>query len=287
MTISALRPQMRVRWEGNGAVAPGALAFIERAFYRPGFRFPVHDHDYAELFYVEQGSGVHALAGGEHELHVGDLVFIHPDVVHALGAPASGSLIFINMVVPRALHRSLERRYFPDGDWPWSHRVRPQVHRLRGLDLEVFLAGYARLERAGACASRIAVESFLIDLLQRVSSVAEQREPLPARLADAVRSLDDPAHLGDGVADLARRAGCSREHFTRRVQRHLGMSAMDLLNDRRLTHAARMLQGGDEPIVAIALRCGFPHLGHFYRMFGRRFGITPKRFRGRVRRVFV
>ena len=49
----------------------------------------------------------------------------------------------------------------------------------------------------------------------------------------------------------------------------------------RLNAAAAALRAGDDTVLAIAESCGFENLSYFNRMFKRKFGLTPREYRGR------
>lgn len=79
---------------------------------------------------------------------------------------------------------------------------------------------------------------------------------------------------------MARRAGMTREGFTRRFTRQHGVPphAFSLLG--RLNEARRLLRAG-EPIAGVAADTGFTDQSHLGRCFRRAFGVTPGRYRAR------
>lgn len=60
------------------------------------------------------------------------------------------------------------------------------------------------------------------------------------------------------------------------IRRETGHTFSNLLRDIRLKQAAFYLSQTSLPVEEIALRCGYEHLGHFYRIFKDMYGMTPK-----------
>ena len=60
---------------------------------------------------------------------------------------------------------------------------------------------------------------------------------------------------------------------------HMGISFIEYLNDYRLTMAERMLRFSDASILGIAESCGFENLSYFNRIFKRKYGQSPGKWR--------
>ena len=59
----------------------------------------------------------------------------------------------------------------------------------------------------------------------------------------------------------------------------MGTGFIDYLNDYRLTIAERLLKSSDSSVLEIAEQCGFDNLSYFNRIFKRKYGISPGRWR--------
>ena len=60
----------------------------------------------------------------------------------------------------------------------------------------------------------------------------------------------------------------------------LGMSSpKDYVRERKMEKVVKLLKTSDMSIQEIVFECGFSNRAHFYKDFGKRFGMTPKEFR--------
>ena len=71
----------------------------------------------------------------------------------------------------------------------------------------------------------------------------------------------------------------SESHFMRFFKNTMGVSFVSYLNDFRLNVAARLLSSNDESILSVAENCGFFNLSYFNRMFKKKYGVTPGKYR--------
>ncbi len=62
----------------------------------------------------------------------------------------------------------------------------------------------------------------------------------------------------------------------------MGSSFIEYLNDYRLTMAERMLRSSDDSVLEIAGKSGFENLSYFNRMFKRKYGCSPGKWRNRL-----
>lgn len=238
-----------------------------------------HSHDFHELFWVEEGKGWHCINGERRELRFGDLVLIRAPDVHTFSVAKGGTLRIFNVAFHCRTWSYLRLRYFQDWPDPFSLLdVGAREYFVEGADS-------ADLRRAGreiavGHRSRAAIERFLLNLFSRLSSnTLFETKVIPDWLKDACRGICEPPVFTEGAPAFARLAGRSPEHVAREVRRLLNKTPTDIVNEARLAYAASRLCGSDDKIVNVALDCGFENLGHFYRLFGAKFGVSPRHYR--------
>lgn len=82
------------------------------------------------------------------------------------------------------------------------------------------------------------------------------------------------------VSDLANVAGLSRAHFSRIFTANEGLPPAELVLQRRLRRAAKLLtKAADMPIKEVAALCGFDDANYFSKVFRRLYGTNPSDFR--------
>ena len=119
--------------------------------------------------------------------------------------------------------------------------------------------------------------SFLMSLMAEPALSAPARgEDFMARVhAFCRKNLDRPI----SVDELARVAGCSRWHFTRRFQEIEGVPPHEFIIAQKMRLAVRMLQTTAAPVKEIAMQCGFEDTSYFCKVFKHHYGMTPGGYR--------
>ncbi len=84
---------------------------------------------------------------------------------------------------------------------------------------------------------------------------------------------------GAGVGEIAAELGVTATHLTRCCRETCGRSAIDLLQDRRIFEARRLLAETDTPVGRIGTSLGFTSPAYFTRAFQHLTGLSPTAFR--------
>lgn len=275
-------PTVRKRWKD--LVVEGEWLHLARFRFLPTRGSTYHDHDFAEVFWLEDGACEHRINETTQRLGAGDLVLVRPDDRHVLAPVDAGGFALVNLAFDRRVYRDFQQKHgaamaalhAPKTPLPWSATLTLGQHATLTSLLE-------ELTRAGR--GRLALEHFLSGLyllLGRAETAVGARSAPPDWLRAALEQARDPGVFQWGAAGLVRASGRSAEHVARVTRAVYGLTPSDLINRVRMEHAARELRATTRPIVDIALECGIGNLSHFYALFRAAHGITPKRYRVRA-----
>ena len=106
----------------------------------------------------------------------------------------------------------------------------------------------------------------------------------PAALVQRARGIID-RHALEGItaADVVARLHVSRSLADLRFREVTGTSILEAILNRRLAEVRRMLRATDMRISEIAVRCGYRDANYLKNLFRKRFGLSMREFRARMR----
>lgn len=245
-----------------------------------------HSHLYQALL-ITDGQVVASAEGRRVHLAAPALAWVPPLVVHAYEfTPGTvGTVVSVPTPILRA-SLSLAPAVLNRLD-RFRTLAGPQV--AHGWDEARFLCrtlldDYARLSagREAALAARAALLALWTARQEKPDEAGEGGGEVPA-LVPVVRRFLQSVEANFGTARplgaYAREAGVSLSHLTRACRRITGRPPIQLIHDRRLVEAKRLLAYTALPVGQIAYRLGFEDAAYFSRFFRQRAGSSPLAFR--------
>ncbi len=106
-----------------------------------------------------------------------------------------------------------------------------------------------------------------------------------AVIADCQEWLADHYGSPDIVTRLVARSGLAERSFSRRFKEATGYTALDYVQALRIEEAKELLETTGEPTDAVGRAIGYEDPAFFRRLFRRRTGVTPARYRQRFKGV--
>lgn len=239
----------------------------------------LHKHDYAEVFWVESGKGVHLINGKKKRLEPGDLIMIRPSDEHTFTA-LKGGVVLMNLAFGVETLEFFKNRYFNQvqsffwtaGKLPYQVKLDMNIiHRISQRAKESMMFRNERLH----------LDSLLLFIFRMIQSNEKISMDLqmPEWLVKAIHRYNTPKHFGAGVAGFASLCNKNSNHVNRVVRKHLSKTVSDLVRDLRMSFASRQLIITNTPIKTISNECGYTNLGHFYQVFKSTYYQTPSQFR--------
>lgn len=115
-------------------------------------------------------------------------------------------------------------------------------------------------------------------ILEQLSTSVKWSDPVP--LGRRIREYIDVAGRVDvSVEEIADYFQLNRSTLFLAYKKEFGSGIKEYLMERRIHYAAELLRRSDEPLTAIAERCGFSSAQYLCRVIREHYGMTPDAFR--------
>jgi AraC family transcriptional activator of pobA len=260
------------------------LAVGERAVRAP------HRHDYHELIWLRAGCGEHRIDGLPHGMQPGTITVIGRGQVHQfLGAGGMDGAVLrfgdellaggVQRIAAGWLLAGTAGRTIavPDGE---QDRLEALIRGIHAEALRPQDTYSAELERTLLAAVLLLMERWYdasrVERREADDAEIQMHRRFTARLEQDYARHHDAVHYADAL-------GVPRAALSRVLVQLTGRTTKDLILDRVMLEAARLLRFTDLTVGEIAYAVGFADQMYFSRAFKRHFGKPPRGYRDALR----
>lgn len=264
--------------------------FVNRA--TETFEMTEHTHDFIEITYICEGSGVHYIQNERIQVFKGDIFFIPVGVSHVFRPAAprpDRKLVVYNCILPVEYAERLMGMFpdaapiisfFKDTASPWL-QVRDTGPFL-GWFKDLYREFNARMPGYTAVLTSLVVQILVALHRQRLAGLpaaeTEASHVWPS-MESAVRYIQDNYAATITLKDLARQFRLSERQFSRQFRQQNGVNFSTFLQNVRVEAACRLLKDSRMSVQDIASSVGYNDLKFFHQLFKRITGVTPLAYR--------
>ena len=267
---------------------------------RPNTRFvhfPSHTHNYVEMTYMVKGSTKHIINGSEQlTLKTGDLLILNQYVTQELFQAGSDDIAVNFIIRPEFFSGTLEMMEgestlkdfitssLSDTDMPGylhfeSHDLLPVQNLIENMIWTI------ANKRRGVDVINMTTMGLLFLNLMRFAPTAGTLNPAVAEqntVYEMIRYID--VHFRDAMLKkFAERKGESIYYLCRLIKKSTGHSFKELLKQRKLREASKLLVTSQMTVEEIMSEVGYDNSSFFYHAFSGQYGMSPAEYRKRNR----
>lgn len=260
--------------------------YVFESRHSEDFAMDMGEWDFHKLFTIIKGNGFLETKTSMVPLGANQLVYAPAHVAHRfLDKPGDPLTLDMVCFYDRAFGGnaaalevlSLFRQHFP-GLSPF--RQTDNYSRLKVKNSFRAMLIEQLQKREGSSAALWCQLAELLIFLTRVSKAQRKlpsADPSAVAFAGSLYFINSNFYRPIKVEELATLANLSYRSYTEQFKRSTGKTVTQYLSEVRVEYAKRiMLETGD--ILYAAFESGFGDLAHFYRVFKKTTGSTPKRF---------
>lgn len=293
---SRIDKQLYMSEEGNIIDAKKLLDAGKRIQVRAHTRFvhfPVHTHNYIEVIYMCFGSTHHVINGADVILKQGELLFLSQNATQEI-YPAGEKDIAVNFIIlPEFFdfglqmigsEESLLRDFIINclkGDKSSSGYLHFKVADVLPIQnlLENLIWTIKNKQSNKRSINQITMGLLFVQLMNHMDKLETDEEHSQQKLIIQVLSYVEEHYKDGELTELARELHFDRYWLSREIKKRTGMNYTDLIQTKRLNQAAYLLQNTSMSIMDIAMAVGYENISYFHRIFPKKYGVTPRKYR--------
>ena len=253
---------------------------------------PLHWHSELELIVIKKGRGIVSADLEKRAVSSGDIVLIRPGQLHSIEQEQNHNMKYENIIFKPELLISGSAdlcaiRYilpFMEGAIPSETYLTPALSYYK--EISECIRQIDLLCSAQPEGYQLAVKSFLFRFFYLLISNSRKKETASASQTKSLEKMKSilkyvEEHYAEHITidDMASLTYYSKSHFMKFFKQNMGSGFIEYLNDYRLTMSERLLKSSDSSVLEIAQQCGFDNLSYFNRIFKRKYGLSPGKWR--------
>lgn len=258
--------------------------------------FPRHSHSYVEIMYMCKGKTVHRINGDACvTLREGELLFLNRHASHAIEKAELGDLAVNFIILPQFFDEAFQLMgmdnvlaQFLLGELQAGGKAVSHLHfKVRGVlpiqnlvenMIWAALDGGEEMQRV----NQVTMGLLLMLLMQYTVCIDAPASGRGSPLVTAALREIEANYRTANLSAVAAAHRVSLSYLSMEVKRATGSTFKQLLCQKRLDAAARMLRETSLPVQEVCAAVGYDNSSFFHRQFRAQYGITPKEYRAQL-----
>jgi AraC family transcriptional activator of pobA len=247
-----------------------------------------HRHDFYVTVLFTKGKGIHEIDFQKYEVSEGSIFFLSPGQVHSweLSEDTDGYIFFCSQEYYDMHYVNRKLRSFPffsSSTFPRKFQFESEellkiINLFQGIEEEYIAQNMMKDDLILSLMSQIYIHTtrqFSKDL-DKISSPASVS--YFKHYQDFENLVEEYFTTQKSIAYYASVMEISPKHLNRITQTVVQKTATEVITERVILEAKRMLMYLDESLVEIAFRLGYEEYSYFVRVFRKGSGMTPTQF---------
>jgi AraC family L-rhamnose operon regulatory protein RhaS len=255
--------------------------------------FPAHTHNYIEVVYMCSGSTHHVINGNDVILKQGELLFLNQKSVQEI-YPAEENDIAVNFIIlPEFFdyglrmmdeEKNLLREFIIDclreenSSASYLHFKVADILPVQNLVENLIWTIRNRLPNKRSI-NQVTIGLLFLQLMNYLDRLETSADDSSQKLViDVLRYIENNYKNGE-LTVLAKELHYDLYWLSKEIKKQTGKNYTELVQEKRLNQATYLLKNTTLGVMDIAMRVGYDNISYFHRIFQKKFGLTPRRYR--------
>ncbi len=255
--------------------------------------FPKHTHNYIELVYMCEGSTTHIINDETIQLNKGELLFLSQNANQEILEAREEDICVNFIILPEFFDTTLSmlgeeenllRDFFvnclksKNSSMSYLHFKVAEIVPIQNL-VENLIWTLINKQSNKRSINKITMGLLILQLINHTDKITMGVDNLNQDIL--VRTYEFiEEHYKDGeLTDLAEKLGYDLPWLSRLIKDLTGQTYTEIVQTKRLNQAVFLLKNTSLSIADIGYNVGYNNLSYFYKLFNKRYGMSPKDYR--------
>lgn len=255
--------------------------------------FPAHTHNYIEVIYMYRGSTHHIIDGVPIELLEGELMFLNQNAVQEI-SPAGIDDIAVNFIVlPEFFdftlklmgeEENLVRNFVIDclrGKKESSSFLHFRVADILPIQnlVENLIWTIMNKQSNNRSINEVTMGLLFLQLMNHLDRVEINQAVEEQKLVLSVLRYVEEHYREGELSELADSLHYNVFWLSKEIKKRTGKTYIELIQEKRLNQASYLLLHTKMSVMDIGMAVGYENLSYFHKIFQKKYGETPKKYR--------
>ena len=253
--------------------------------------FPSHTHNFVEVVYMCKGSTTHIINDETITLKEGEILFLSTSATQKIKRATENDIAVNFFINPQFFDKILEmlgeeetplKRFVIDAlthKNTSNHYLYFKVSNVLPIQNLIENLLYTLISDVTAKRNVITITMGLLflELINHTDKLYTDKKT-DSVLLEVFRYIDENYKIGS-LMELAKLLDKDFYFLSKEIKNLSGKTYTELLQEKRLSQAAFLLKRTDMNISDISIMVGYENISYFHRIFSKKFGVSPKKYR--------
>lgn len=255
--------------------------------------FPEHKHNYIEMAYILQGEMIQKIKGKEIKLKKGEIIFLNQHITHEIKASSKEDIIINFIIKPEFFEYILNlidkeniiSKFLFSTIYGGSRKgeyICFYVGNIKNVQniIEQVINEIINMSTLGKSKIKFLVGLLLIELLNNPQFIVSySEENYEIKLMMEILKYIDESYEEANLTKLCETLHQQDYKICKLIKKNTGLTFKELVQEKRIEKAIELLKSTDYAIEDIIRRVGYENDSYFYRIFKKKFGLSPKEYK--------
>ena len=258
--------------------------------------FPEHKHNYIEMAYILQGEMIQKIKGKEIRLKKGEIIFLNEHITHEIKASSKEDVIINFIIKPEFFEYILNlidkeniiSKFLFSTIYGGSRKgeyICFYVGNIKNVQniIEQVINEIINMSTLGKSKIKFLVGLLLIELLNNPQTIVSySEENYDIKLMMEILKYIDESYEEANLTKLCETLHQQDYKICKLIKKNTGLTFKELVQEKRIEKAIELLKSTDYAIEDIIRRVGYENDSYFYRIFKKKFGLSPKEYKKNI-----